>query len=210
MNTATRRAKNILAVLSEKLSDELLTAWFPHFEPEEVRDLLRQTADSCRLQGSIKQHNRHGKDVSPKSTAKAVIGTGGEGQYLLYTDGASRGNPGEAGAGFVILDSQRNELLTGSTYLGTCTNNVAEYQALISGLTSAVQLGCRDLRIFLDSELIVRQIQRVYKVKNANLKTLFNKVMALLKKCDHWDIQHVPRSQNSRADELANRGIDEK
>ncbi len=210
MNTATGQAKDILAVLSEKLSDELLGVWLPDFEPEEVRDLLRQTADSCSLQGGIKQQNLKGKDESPKSAAaKTAIGKG-EGQCLLYTDGASRGNPGEAGAGFVLLDAQRNELLTGSTYLGTCTNNVAEYQALISGLKSAAQLGCRDLHIYLDSELIVRQILGVYKVKNANLKIFFNKVEALLKKFGSWDIQHVPRSKNTRADELANRGIDEK
>ena len=132
------------------------------------------------------------------------------GTFALYTDGASRGNPGEAGAGVVILDNNGEELVARSFYLGKCSNNVAEYKALIFGLRQALELGCRRLDIFLDSQLIVRQIQGKYKVKNAGLKPLFAEVRQLLTKLTSFTISHVPRSDNKRADELANRGIDDK
>ncbi|MCI5222106.1 MAG: reverse transcriptase-like protein [Candidatus Electrothrix sp. AR4] len=128
----------------------------------------------------------------------------------LFTDGASRGNPGEAGAGSILLDADGEELAARSLYLGQCTNNVAEYRALILGLQSALELKCGRLEIFLDSQLIVRQIQGQYKVKNATLKPLFEEVKELLARVDNWSIAHVPRKENKRADELANRGIDER
>ncbi len=132
------------------------------------------------------------------------------GTFSLFTDGASRGNPGQAGAGAVILDDQGMELTARSFYLGTCTNNIAEYKALIFGLQTALELGCRRLDIFLDSQLIVRQITGQYKVKNAGLKPLFAEVRQLLAKLTSFTINHVPRNENKRADELANRGIDER
>ncbi|MCI5142026.1 MAG: reverse transcriptase-like protein [Candidatus Electrothrix sp. ATG1] len=128
----------------------------------------------------------------------------------LFTDGASRGNPGEAGAGSVLLDGDGQELAARSSYLGQCTNNVAEYKALLLGLQSALELGCGKLEIFLDSQLIVRQLQGQYKVKHPTLKPLFVEVKELLAKIDNWSVAHVPREQNKRADALANRGIDEK
>jgi ribonuclease HI/probable phosphoglycerate mutase len=100
-------------------------------------------------------------------------------------------------------------LLACSKYLGTCTNNVAEYKALILGLDEALQLGCRELAIALDSQLIVRQIQGQYKVKNETLLPLFQEVRKRLARLEKWTIRHVPRAENSRADQLANRGIDE-
>lgn len=130
--------------------------------------------------------------------------------FMLYTDGASRGNPGEAGAGVVILDDRRQEIATRAEYLGQCTNNVAEYQALILGLSEAAQLGCKNLRIFLDSQLIVRQIQGSYKVKNSALLPLFAKAKELLAGFEHYGIAHIPREENKRADQLANQGINDR
>jgi ribonuclease HI/probable phosphoglycerate mutase len=126
----------------------------------------------------------------------------------LFTDGASRGNPGQAGAGATLLDSSGQEISGRSLYLGQCTNNVAEYRALILGLETAIEFGCSQLAIFLDSQLIVRQLQGQYKVKHPDLKPLFAEVKSLLKGINKWKIAHVPREQNKRADELANRGID--
>ncbi len=91
------------------------------------------------------------------------------GRCRLFTDGASRGNPGEAGAGAVVCDPAGGELAARSAYLGQCTNNVAEYRALLLGLDEARRLGCRELDISLDSELIVRQLQGRYKVKHEAL-----------------------------------------
>ncbi|MCW5201091.1 ribonuclease HI family protein [Desulfobulbus sp. F4] len=129
--------------------------------------------------------------------------------WTLFTDGASRGNPGQAGAGAVLFDAEGRELAARSLCLGHCTNNVAEYRALLLGLQSALEQGCSRLEIRLDSELIVRQIQGRYQVKHETLKPLFAEVKTLLARFDGWAIIHVPRAQNKRADELANQGIDE-
>jgi len=126
----------------------------------------------------------------------------------LFTDGASRGNPGEAGAGIVVIDDGGRELIAQGKYLGACTNNVAEYQALLLGLTEASRLGDGTIDIFLDSQLIVRQIQGIYKVKSSDLQPLFARVKLLLSSFDNFTVSHIPREQNKRADQLANQGID--
>ena len=128
----------------------------------------------------------------------------------LFSDGASRGNPGEAGAGSVLLDAAGQELAARSLYLGQGTNNMAEYRALILGLQSALELECNQLEIFLDSQLIVRQIQGRYKVKHPTLKPLFTEAKGLLSQIENWSIDHVPREENKRADQLANLGIDQR
>jgi ribonuclease HI/probable phosphoglycerate mutase len=126
----------------------------------------------------------------------------------LFTDGASRGNPGQAGAGALLLDAEGRETAARSLYLGECTNNVAEYKALLLGLRTALEHGCACLDIRLDSELIVRQIQGRYKVKNQALKPLFQEVHLLLAQLESWSVAHLPRAENKRADQLANQGID--
>lgn len=126
----------------------------------------------------------------------------------LYTDGASRGNPGDAGAGIVVLDDRGREMIAQGKYLGTCTNNVAEYQALLLGLTEASRIGDGTIDIFLDSQLIVRQIQGVYRVKSSDLQPLFAQVKELLSSFADFTVSHIPREQNKRADQLANQGID--
>ena len=126
----------------------------------------------------------------------------------MFTDGASRGNPGQAGAGAVLLGADGEELAARAEYLGVCTNNVAEYRALLLGLDEALARGCQQLAISLDSELIVRQIQGRYKVKNETLLPLYAQVQQRLARLGSWSISHVLRAQNSRADQLANQGID--
>jgi len=110
----------------------------------------------------------------------------------------------------VLLDGDRRQVASRAIYLGQCTNNVAEYRALLAGLELALQNGCERLAIFLDSELIVRQISGQYKVKNAHLQPLYIQAKGLLQRLRGWRIKHVPRAENSEADQLANRGIDEK
>lgn len=126
----------------------------------------------------------------------------------LFTDGASRGNPGQAGAGALLLDATGQETAARSLYLGECTNNVAEYRALLLGLHTALEHGCACLEIKLDSELIVRQLQGRYKVKHEALKPLFQEVKILLAQLESWSVAHLPRAENRRADQLANQGID--
>lgn len=181
----------MLDLLADRLDDRILLELFPEHPPSLIRELLRGTA--CRPERQA--------PVPRKQGALAC---------RLHTDGAARGNPGEAGAGIVLYDADNRELAARSTYLGRCTNNVAEYQALILGLETARDIGCAELNIFLDSELVVRQIQGSYRVKSVDLKPLHARAVELLAGFRRWSIRHVARSENRRADELANRGIDEK
>ena len=126
----------------------------------------------------------------------------------LFTDGACRGNPGNGGAGAVLVGENGEVVSTAKRFLGHCTNNIAEYQALILGLEEALRRGSTAISIYLDSELIVRQIQGVYRVKNPTLKPLMADVRALLDRFDTWQVAHVPRSENAVADKLANEAID--
>jgi len=126
----------------------------------------------------------------------------------LQADGGARGNPGPAGAGAVLYDASGEEVAALSRYLGVATNNEAEYQGLLMGLTEARRLGASQLTIKLDSELIVRQIQGRYKVKAPGLKPLFAQAQRLLQSFAQVSISHVPRAQNARADQLANQAMD--
>ena len=130
--------------------------------------------------------------------------------YKLFSDGACRGNPGIGGAGAVILDDDENIIWEGKEYLGQCTNNIAEYRALILGLKGALSHGYKNLKINLDSELLAKQINGSYRVKNENLQILMKEVRNLLSSFDSVKVEHVLRLHNSHADKLANLAIDEK
>jgi ribonuclease HI len=128
--------------------------------------------------------------------------------WLLMVDGAARGNPGPAGCGAIILDETGAVLKELSRYLGIATNNVAEYHGLLLGLEAVLQLGGKKLCVQSDSELLVRQLNGIYRVKNENLKVLHHKALGLLRQLEAYRIIHVRREQNLRADQLANEGID--
>jgi len=124
---------------------------------------------------------------------------------VMYCDGACSGNPGKSGIGvFITLAGKEYRL---SEYIGIATNNIAEYSALIKGLEKARSLKIRKLKIFLDSELLVRQINGVYKVRNANLIPMFEKARDLLKEFDSCTITHVRREFNKEADHLATTAV---
>jgi ribonuclease HI len=128
---------------------------------------------------------------------------------IIYTDGASRNNPGEAGAGvFIMQDGKPFEKI--ARYLGTTTNNIAEYTAAIIGLEHAVKLGASSVKLLADSELLVKQVKGLYKVKNEGLKPLYAKVKELIAKIGSFEVQYIPREMNREADALANKAIDEK
>lgn len=128
--------------------------------------------------------------------------------HTLRTDGGARGNPGPGGAGFVLEDSSGAVVRRGGRFLGSVTNNVAEYEALIWGLETALDHGVARLRVCADSELVVRQMNGIYRVKNEGLKPLFARAQALLRRFGSVEIVHVRREQNSAADELANTAMD--
>jgi ribonuclease HI len=126
----------------------------------------------------------------------------------LRTDGGARGNPGPAGAGFVLAAADGAIIAQGGRFLGESTNNVAEYEALIWGLETAAELGVRRIAVFCDSELVVRQVTGVYRVKHENMKPLFVRALALLRTFESFDVRHVRRAENVAADALVNEAID--
>lgn len=130
-------------------------------------------------------------------------------KIIAYTDGASRGNPGIAGIGVVLLNDEGNTVKEISRHIGTATNNVAEYTALIAALQEALEMGSEHIQIFADSELMVKQIKGIYKVKNEGLKPLYADARSLLGEFASYEISHVRREYNQQADKLANLGIDE-
>lgn len=127
-------------------------------------------------------------------------------QAKLFTDGGSRGNPGDAGLGFVLSGS--GFLVEAGWYIGHATNNVAEYSALIWGLQNALEHKVDTIEIYADSELMVKQLNGDYKVKNAGLKPLFNQAQSLLKRFLSSQVKHVYREDNQGADALANAAMD--
>ncbi len=128
---------------------------------------------------------------------------------LAFTDGASRGNPGESGIGIVLKDPQGTTVSLLGEYIGKATNNVAEYRALLRCLDLAAELGCTHLIVQSDSELMVRQLQGLYRVKDTTLKGHYTRVQTALKGAPFsFEIRHVDRSKNKEADSLANRAID--
>ena len=131
-------------------------------------------------------------------------------QVDLFTDGGSRGNPGPAGAGFVMKDAQGGTIVSRGIFLGQTTNNVAEYTAVLKGLAAAKAMQAESVRLFSDSQLLVRQINGQYKVKSDNLKQLYAECMGLLTAFGSWQAIHIPREQNAEADAMANRAMDKR
>ena len=127
--------------------------------------------------------------------------------FFLYADGGSRGNPGPAGIGAVILDARKKKVKEVFKYIGETTNNNAEYNALIAGLEEVRDLGGDEVIVNLDSELVVKQINGEYRVKNADIKPLFEKAIEVLKNFKSFEIRHIDRSKNKEADKLVNKAI---
>lgn len=128
--------------------------------------------------------------------------------WTVSVDGASRGNPGPAAIGAVILDPDGREAHTVSRRIGRATNNEAEYQAAIAGLEAALALGARAVRLIMDSELVVRQLEFRYRVRNPRLRPFFERLVDLRRRFESFEVRSVPRAQNTRADRLANLALD--
>jgi ribonuclease HI len=128
---------------------------------------------------------------------------------ILYADGACRGNPGPAGAGAVLIDDRGRVIAELTRFLGTATNNIAEYNGLLLGLEEAQRLGVDELEVRMDSKLVVEQMSGRWKIKHPNMKPLALKAGALYATFPKRTITHVPRDQNEIADVLSNRAIDE-
>lgn len=129
-------------------------------------------------------------------------------KLIIFTDGGARGNPGPSGIGAVLYDENKVMVAEISEYLGVATNNQAEYKALIAALKKAIELGASELDCYLDSELVVKQLKREYKVKNQDLAPLFLMIHNLSLNFKKITYTHIPRERNKEADRLANEAMD--
>jgi len=132
-------------------------------------------------------------------------------EVVVYCDGGARGNPGPAAIGAVVLDPSTDpptKLATVSERIGVATNNVAEYRALVAALEAARDFAARRIRVRADSQLLVRQLEGRYRVKQPHLKPFFERAKELLAEYESVDLAHVPREENTEADALVNAALD--
>ncbi len=134
--------------------------------------------------------------------------TAGPVKLVLHVDGGARGNPGPAAIGVVVSTPEGEVLDEIAERIGTATNNVAEYRALLRGVERAAALGAREVEIVNDSELVAKQITGAYRVKHPSMKPLYAEAIAALRSFDRWRVRSVPRAQNARADGLVNEALD--
>lgn len=187
--------EKVLRYLAQTLNVAKTFRRFPSLTPTDLQQILFKSAE--RAGGS-------------KSTVQVLAGTAQLPEFFIYADGASRGNPGEAGVGVVISDAQGRTIKEMKRFLGMATNNVAEYRALILALEKALELGAGSVTIHLDSELVVRQLRGEYRVREGQLKSLHREALEILHRFSKYDILFIPREENRRADQLANEAIDQK
>lgn len=129
-------------------------------------------------------------------------------KLTIFADGGSRGNPGPAASGAVVTDERGTVVREVGTYLGSTTNNVAEWTGLITGLEAALELGATDVVVRMDSELVIKQLSGIYRVKHPNMIPLHAKAKTLLRRFANVDIAHVPRKLNAAADAVVNAVLD--
>jgi ribonuclease HI len=130
-------------------------------------------------------------------------------KLIIHVDGGARGNPGPAAAACVLSTPAGEVVDEQAQLLGTATNNVAEYRALLLGLARAKELGASEVEVVGDSELIAKQVQGVYKVKHAAMRPLYMQAMNAFRDFERWSIRTVPRARNADADALVNAALDQ-
>ncbi len=208
MNMASsheREAAELLLALARESTLEKAVASIEGLTVNKARDLLCWAAKTLRERQPVSTVTQDSKSfVKPESKTPAL------GTLRVFSDGAARGNPGLAGAGALILDESGEVVDSLRRFLGTTTNNVAEYEGVILGLARALDLGAKRVELYCDSELLVRQISGRYKVRAAHLRPLFETVTELLREFDSYSLRHVPREKNAEADALANEAIDDR
>ena len=169
-------------------------------------ELSREQVDGLfgRLADSVGDEAADASSPPPSPAGAAIEGIEG---IVLHCDGASSGNPGPASIGVVLCGRDDTELESWGRSVGRQTNNAAEYLALIAGMERALELGAKSVEVRSDSELMVRQLEGRYRVKNAGLAPLYEKARALLGRLERWSARHVTRDHNTKADALAKAAI---
>ena len=215
---------DIAAVLAFIADNEPLQATLLRFAPNDhagLRAALRRAHLPQAGAVPAPQAARQTEDVAaapspqaappPKSAQPGPASArAGATRMVVYSDGASRGNPGLSGAGWVICEPTGKTIAKGAMFLGHRTNNEAEYLAAAMGIQAACDLGAQEVVLRADSELMVRQLQGRYQVRNAKLLPLFAQIKLLRKGLRAFYAEHVPREQNAAADAQANIAIDER
>jgi len=174
---------------------------------ERLGQLLEEAAQ--RLEGSEGEPQAEAPSAAPPTTEESSS-RGSTPRLRLYSDGAARGNPGPSGAGAVLVEPGGQVVAKVGKYLGNQTNNYAEYMGLLLGLRHAKSLGAKEIEIFADSELLIRQLGGRYQVKSPTLRPLYEEAVKLLNDFSRVKLVHVPRAMNAEADEMSNRAIDER
>jgi ribonuclease HI len=186
-----RQLANILEAMARAESLGVVSGELRDFSPAALRMALEEAARLVQQMATLPRA-RH-----PDSRS-----------LILHIDGAARGNPGPAGIGVVLWDEAGAIREEHQAYIGKATNNMAEYEALLFGLRKARELGYSAVKVFSDSELLVRQIRGEYRVKHPRLRQFYDQVQHLVRSFETFEINHVGRETNTRADLLANRAID--
>ena len=187
--------ESVLRHLAQTLSVTKTLKRFPALNTRQLQEMLLRSA----------QRAEEKKPLVEAAPSKKRLP-----EYFIQADGASRGNPGEAGIGAVIADARGRTIKELKYFLGMATNNVAEYRAVILALQKALDLGAGSVTVYLDSELVVRQLRGEYKVRESHLRLLHREASDILSRFSEYHIHHVPREENRRADQLANEAIDQK
>jgi ribonuclease HI len=156
-----------------------------------------------RSSGSGNLFSSPNVSASKLSTSKAAVAA-----HTAHVDGGARGNPGPAGYGVAIEDAAGRPVAELSEYLGHHTNNYAEYQGLLAALRYAAEKQITALKVVSDSELMVRQMKGIYKVRHPELRKLYDQAQQLVRRLEHFEIRHALREHNKAADRLANEAMD--
>lgn len=189
---------------------------FPQRDLELAIQLLHKLINDSELdlseakRGVLREASRILEACQPTEPVPVAAGDGKVTplRATVWTDGASRGNPGLAGVGAIVKAADGTVIATVSEFIGKTTNNVAEYTALIRGAEAALRAGVTVLEVRADSQLMIEQLKGNYAVKNEGLKPLYLEAKKVLKEFERVVLLHVPRAENKEADELANMGID--
>jgi ribonuclease HI len=171
---------------------------------------LEETMTLSKVDREARRRDRAAEAEQERRAAAAAEAVERRKRTRLYVDGAARGNPGPAGAGAVILSPDGHVVAKLGKFLGDSTNNVAEYMGLILGLKRAKAMGIKELDVFSDSELMVKQLSGDYAVKAEHLRPLHDEARSLLKAFSEVEVRHIPREENAQADLMSNRAIDER
>lgn len=193
--------KNISQIAARLITSEVEQSPFIYYSE------TKNNANNSDLPKNIKDKDIDiVKDIDEANSKSKIVDL--TGNIEIYTDGGSRGNPGDAAIGYAIKSNGEN-VYQYAQNIGIQTNNVAEYQAVLSALQKAKELGIGEFTLYLDSQLVERQLNGTYKVKNEDLKVLYDQIMVELKTFKNYKIVHVKRELNKLADKLVNMALDQ-